>query len=281
MKIEMYGLCLLRFTDDKIVFTSPELDIIKDAIANGLEEQQLFTGDRKPSDGFEVYNLDPQHVEILLSADIKITSAEIGYYHHRVIVQLISDSDADFPKLRKVRKQFNKLVDKMIENAVKEKINKLQIKEETRVEFFYTYPFIVVEKRPKRSEAFPFSEETSSLCFDIVEPFWVFPSGKKHMMRISIPGAVLYPSKFGVSTSLRRDIVNAIYQCCLYEKKSTDKRPFKNLLDEKLLTSLWTQIVDTMGGRTIDVHIIKLTHVAYFLALVAIILSIISLIVSC
>lgn len=278
MKIEMYALCLLRFRDGRIVFETDELTSIKDAIEEGLQEQGFYTGDRKPRDGFEVYSLDPEKVKNYLNADVKINSAEIGYYHHRVIAYLRLDSAVDFSKLREVRYELKHLVDKMIEHVVQDQINELQIREEARVEFFYTYPLIVVGKRPKRSEAFPFSEETSSLCFDIVEPAWFLPSGKKHMMRISIPGAILYTQR-KVGKDLLRDIINAIYQCCLYEKQSVDKRPFENVLDENLLVKLWTHITDYMGGRSIDVHIIKLTHLAYFLALLALLALILSIIV--
>ena len=286
MKIKMYMLCLLNFKDDKIVFTNQELDAIKDAIANSLEEQKLFTDDgkkRESRDGFEVYCLNSKKVGSCLSEGAAIESAEIGYYHHRVIVQLILDSADDFSKLREARDQLKQRVDEMIERGVKEQINELAhsrtVREEAEVEFFYTYPFIIFEKRPKRSKAFPFSEETSSLCFDIVEPSWFRPSGKKHMMRVSIPSTVLY-TRGRVGTDLVRDVINTIYQYCLYERKSMDVRPFENVLDENLLANLWTQIVDRMGGRTIEVHIIRLTHITYFLALFAFILSIVSLIIS-
>jgi len=288
MKIKMYVLCLLNFKDDKIVFTNRELDGIKDAIANGLEEQKLFTGggkNRESRDGFEVYRLDSKKVGSCLSKGATIELAELGYYHHRVIVQLTLNSADDFSKLREVRDQLKQLVDEMIKHGVMERINALicagKVREEAGVEFFYTYPLIVLEKRPKRSEAFPFSEETSTLCFDIVEPSWVRPSGKKHMMRVSIPSTVLH-TQGRVDRDLVRDVINAIYQYCLYEKKSMDasKNSFENVLDESLLTNLWTQIIDRMGGRTIEIHTIRLTHVTYFLALSAFILSIISLIVS-
>jgi hypothetical protein len=286
MKTKMYVLCLLNFKDDRIVFKKEELNNIKDAIANGLEEQNLFTSggkNRESRDGFEVYRLDSKKVGGCLSKGATIELAEMGYYHHRVIVQLILNSVDDFSKLREVRDQLRQPVDEMIERGVMQKINALicagKVREEAGVEFFYTYPLIVLEKRPKRSEAFPFSEETSTLCFDIVEPSWVRPSGKKHMMRVSIPSTVLY-TQGRVDRDLVRDVINAIYQYCLYEKKSMDKKPFENLLDESLLANLWTQLVDRMGGRTIEVHTIRLSHVTYFLALSAFILSIISLIVS-
>lgn len=287
MKIEMYVLCLLRFQGGEIVFNNEELNIIKDAIAitDGLQKQNPFTGltgatlNRESRNGFELYHLDPKKVESCQINGATIESAEIGYYHHRVIVQLILNSVSDFSKLREVRNQLKQRVDEMIEYGVRDQINKLicdgKVREEAEVEFFYTYPLIVVQKRWRRSEAFPFSEETSTLCFDIIEPSWCKPPwGRRHMLRISIPGTILYSSSYGVGIDLRRDIVNLIYQYCLYEKKSMDKMPFKNSLDENLLTNLWTQIGNRMGSRTIEAHTIRLN----LLTILVIIFSIISVI---
>jgi hypothetical protein len=282
MKIEMYVLCLLKFKDGRIVFKSDELESINVAITNGLKKRKLFIvdkNDKKSGDVFKVYRLDPKKIEPCLRKSAKIESAEIGYYHHRVIAYLRLDSADDFSKLREVRDRLKKLVDKLIERGVKDQINKLicagTVREEAEVEFFYTYPLTVVKKRRKRSEAFPFSEETSTLCFDIIEPSWFPPTAKRHMMRISIPGTILYSSSWGVSTELRRDIVNVIYQYCLYEKKSMDKLPFKNVLDENLLANLWTQIVNRIGGRMIEAHTIRLN----FLTILLIILTAISVII--
>lgn len=335
MKIAMYVLCLLRFQDGRIVFREKELNRIKAAITDGLQKQNLFIGYRKPKDGFKAYSLNPKKVGGRLSKGVNIESAEMGYYHHRVIIELILDSVDDFSELRKVRDRLKKRADKMIERGVMKKINALiragKIRRAARVEFFYTYPLIVIgivekrsklrqlvdkiiecsvkmkeqinklicarkirkeaivkfftypviilKRRLKSSEVFPFSEETSSLCFDIVEPSWFPPTGKRHMMRVSIPATILYPSRGRVGTHLLRDIVNALYQYCLYEQKSMDKRPFENVLDESLQVKLWAHITDCMGGRSIDVHIIRLTHATYLLAVLAIIISIVSLIV--
>ena len=284
MKIEMYVLCLLKFQDDKIVFTGPELDSIKGSIANGLQSlpnQNLFIVDSSKSGDvfkvFKVHILNHQNVGSYLSPDVTIESAEIGYYHHRVIVYLKLDSVVDFSKLREVRDKLKQLVDGMIKGGVQDQINKLvlsqMVREEARVEFFYTYPLIISEKRPKRSETFPFSEETSTLCFDIVEPSRFSHSGKRHMMRVSIPSTVLY-TQGRVGRDLLRDVINAIYQYCLYEKKSMDKSPFKNALDENLLTNLWTQIVDRMSGRIIEAHTIRLNALTILLIIATILLVI-------
>jgi hypothetical protein len=284
MKIEMYVLCLQRFRDGRIVFRDGELNSIKDAIADGLQNQNLFTGDRKPRDGFEVYRLVSKEVETCLSQGATVESAEIGYYHHRVIVYLRLNSADDFSKLREVRDQLKQWVDNMIEHGVQDQINGLahsgMVRAEAEVECFYTYPLIVLKRRPKRFEAFPFSEETSSLCFDIVEPSWFRPPGKKHMMRISMPGTILYHGGREIGKNLLRDIVNALYQYRLYEQKSRDKRPFKNVLDESLLIKLWEQIIDRLGGSTMEVHISRLTFAISFFAILAFIISVGTLIVT-
>ena len=100
-------------------------------------------------------------------------------------------------------------------------------------------------------------------------------------MRVSIPGTILYPQG-KIGTNLLRDIINAIYQYCLYAKKLEDeeKKSFENPLDERLLVNLWTHIIDNMGGRAIDVHLLRLTHILYPLALSAIVISIVSLVLS-
>ena len=295
MKIKMYVLCLLKFKDGEIVFKSDELERIKNAIEKGLQNQNLFAG-YGPGDAFKVYCLNREVVQTWVGQSANIESAEIGYYHHRVIVYLKLDSVDDFSKLREVRDKLKEPIYNMIRCGVKAQIYELicdgNIRKEALVEFFYTYPLIVVKKCRKRSETFPFSEETSSLCFDIVEPLSLhpldlyrhlsdlcYPQGKRHMMRVSIPSTVLY-TQGEVGEDLLRDIINAIYQYCLYEQKSMDvsRKFFENVLDESLQVKLWKHITDCMGGRSIDVHIARLTHATYFLAVLAIIISIVSLI---
>lgn len=50
----------------------------------------------------------------------------------------------------------------------------------------------------------------------------------------------------------------------------------KNPLDEEILTDLWTRMIDTMGGRPVDVYTTQLANIALFLAIVAIILPILT-----
>jgi hypothetical protein len=64
-----------------------------------------------------------------------------------------------------------------------------------------------------------------------------------------------------------RDIINAIYQHCLYEKKVKDEKKISdNVLDESLLVNLWTHILSTMGGSSVDINIARMTNITRFLA---------------
>lgn len=180
-----------------------------------------------------------------------------------------------FSVLREVRKELKELSNEIINFFVKDQINRLvyskEIRKEGKVDFVYTYPLIVVEKSIRNHELLPFSEETTSLCFEIFEPSLWPLLGKIHLMRISIPSTILYVQK-DIGESLLRDIINAIYQYCLYEKRSEgeDTNIFENTLDEKLLVKLWEHFINTMGGRAIDVYSTKITHRRYFLAFLAI-----------
>jgi hypothetical protein len=83
MKIDIYVLCLLKFKDDKIVFTDEELFKIKNRLEKSIGN--LCESRRRLSNGFEVYKLNPENFKNLLHNEVKIDSAELGYYHHRII----------------------------------------------------------------------------------------------------------------------------------------------------------------------------------------------------
>jgi hypothetical protein len=77
---------------------------------------------------------------------------------------------------------------------------------------------------------------------------------------------------------LIRDIINTIYQYCLYEKKLIDenKGTRENRLDESVLVNLWDHIVSTMGGRPVDILIARIAFLANILAIIAITLAILA-----
>jgi len=285
MKIDMYVLGLLKFKKDEFVFSNKELDKIKNKIGEeGLRQQeQISMSKPQKSHGWSVYHLQ-SHV-ILPKKDIKLKSVKLGYYHHRVIVWFSLSSEGSFSELRKIRDEFKKEADKLIEQYVQRKINALvhenEISDDGKVEFFYTYPLIAIKdsKKNRKKVKFPFSEQTTSMCFDIIEPSALGFSVRRHVVRISIPGTIIYFQK-KINESLKRDLLNAIYQHCLYQWKLRDQhqknRKTEHPLDEEILTRLWMHMIEKMGGRPIDVYTLQLSNTALILAILAIILALLT-----
>ncbi len=310
MKIDIYILSLLKFRDDKIVFEDDDLKDIKEKIYDKLKKSDILLNKEQQAAGFIIYSLKidkfketflSDKVRKCLENGLNINSLKIGFYHHRVIVYFQLDlkkEEYDFLKLRDMRDKLKESADKMIYNFVIKGINEFiyrSIYNETvkesrgigkgEVEFYYTYPFIIVKKGAKdvenelqKDERFPFSEQISSLCFEIVELSRYKLFFTKHIMRISIPGAILYTGEEKVDRNLMRNIINAIYQYCLYEKKLMDdkKGVFENRLDEKILVKLWEYLQSTMGGRNTDLLARQLAYNCYLIAFLALLFSIIS-----
>ncbi|MGC1119678.1 MAG: hypothetical protein WBA22_01175, partial [Candidatus Methanofastidiosia archaeon] len=234
MRIDMYILCLLRFKDDKVVFTESELGSISIAIRG----QKLFTDSPSKQMGWYVYKVSTPDLENLSDEKpftFTIVSAELGYYHHRAIVKYELELQGGYGEVRETRRMLKKVADRLIDDNVVKKINELvssnTINELGIITHFYTYPPIVIRDSAKKKEEFPFLEQTGTLAFEITEPSWISPHGKKHMVRISIPGTTLFVQK-DIDKNLLRDMTNAIYQYCLYEKKLKDIREgtFENII---------------------------------------------------
>jgi hypothetical protein len=201
-------------------------------------------------------------------------------------------------------------------NIMNNSLDLLQISEKAAILYFYTYPFIVVISNRRRHETIPFSQETGTLSFDFFEP-WHVIFQKEYVMRISGPGTILNVKRWTIKAWLRgfayrvnkycqevflsqalngfqdiiyrlteeetdqrliRDIINTIYQYCLYEKKLIDenKGTRENRLDESVLVNLWDHIVSTMGGRPVDILIARIAFLANILAIIAITLAILA-----
>lgn len=297
MKVKVYWLYLFKFADDKVVFYKEELKEGNKEIGGCLKPYKKFS--RKGA--YYVYELCHEGFSDKISDRVTIESVQLGHYHHRAIVYFDLDAEVDFSLLRGIRKETGKIADELVDCCVKEKINELvykkKIREEGEIRYLYRYPFIVVENGIKEHDIVPFSDQTTSMCFEVVEPSWWPPSGRKHMMRISIPKTILFirkgilrilinavyerclgKKKPVISESLLRDIINAIYQYCLYEKKLQDgDGPFDTVLDESLLVRLWEHAIDTMGGKTAEVYIARITYATYFITFLALLIAVIAL----
>ncbi|MEQ9715167.1 MAG: hypothetical protein ACTSSP_12250 [Candidatus Asgardarchaeia archaeon] len=293
--IDYYILSLLRFKDDKIVFTKAELESFRKEIVASINKDGLLIEEPIMQDSYYVITLDPSKVfDVLseydnLSKYILLDSLTIGYYHHRVIISL--SLRIEYSQARKGIRQIrgilfsmgNHLIEKYIVNSNKLLVKSKNFNPNGEIIFFYSYPLIIIHDGKKliNDSYLPFSVETETLFFDLVETKFFRAVGKVHGVRISIPSTIIYAD--GVpSKKLIRDIINGIYQHCLYVKKLQDKESnmFENKLNERILTDLWHHMEETMGGRTIDVHMMKLTHITYFLAVIATVISIISIILT-
>jgi hypothetical protein len=190
----------------------------------------------------------------------------------------------EYPVFRESRDILKEETDKILEKCVKAKINELvpgKVREEGEAKFVYTYPLIVIKAKYKKRKMIPFSDETSTLCFEIVEPSLLPFFGKKHLMKITIPSSILFTQK-EIGETLFRDIVNAIYHYCLYEKRPEGENTniFENTLDENLLVKLWEHFLDTMGGRTADIRIVRITSTTLLIAFLAFMVSVFTLILT-
>jgi hypothetical protein len=309
MEIDMYVLGLLKFRKGEIVFNERELDIMNKAVSQCLKGQKkVHPGTKlKRMGGWRVSTLNPRNLGRKVPGKVKISYAEFGYCHHRVIMHFklglkksVRKSEK-YPLFREAREELKKEADDILNNCVKEKINEIvrsekqknleerevsgEFIEKGEVKFIYTYPFIIMKRKRRKHRMVPFLEETSTLCFEMVEPSWLPPFRKNYLMKITIPSTTLY-TQSDADESLLRDIINAIYQHCLYKKKEQDekkklidydKEPFENVVSENLLVELWGHFINTMGGRSADVRIVRITTTTRLIAFLALLVAIVTL----
>ncbi len=275
MKYECYVLGLLKFKNDEIVFKENELKKIKNAIEDKLKDYGWLSGSLEDSP-FKTWLIPERKVN-----GIRLPQAKLHYYHHRVIIHFADTTliNSDFSYLRKVRDAAVKLSEKIMNQMIKDSINSLlqdneKINPDGEVEFYYMYPLILV----KNVKPCSFFEQISSLAFEIVEPFLFRPFRRKLIARISIPCMTVYSNR-DIKERLIIDIINAVYQYCLYEKKIEDIKNgnFSTKLSEHNLIKLWEHMLQTMGGKFYDNSIIKLSKLAFAVSLLAIILTVFKL----
>ncbi len=272
-EVDMYVLCLHKFKNDAITLTTKELEDASKKIGQCLSGKNYS---KKKEDGWHVYNLDLEKFDV--KELCSLTLVELGYYHHRTIVKFSFSFSYDFYVLREIRRKLKEKADEVIDICVKNTINNLisagkmqNVKCKGEIIYLYTYPLIIVKDGMKKCETVPFSEDTGTMSFDIFRlgKFKLFY--ERNLMRISGPSTILYTRKKD-DKRLLRDIINAIYQYALYEKKLLDdkKGTRGNKLDESILVDLWTHIINTMGGRSIDIYSTTIESRRYILAIMAV-----------
>ncbi|PLS17807.1 hypothetical protein CVD28_08895 [Bacillus sp. M6-12] len=273
MKAEVYILGLFTFKDEdkkNKVFNDRELNKINENInsTDGLKLKNI-----QPNSRWKMYQLDISEIQTKIPLT-KITSASMGYYHHRLIFRFQLTGKRIDIDLRKIRKVFNDYSKNIITNSI---INPNKVYDFKHCD---TYQLIFLRNRQFlrfSKEDAVFSNDTTTMTFDISEPSAIMPFGKKYNIRISIPSTII-TSKEKVSDDFSKAMINAIYQSCLYEIK--DKRKMKNEtteLSEDQLVKLWQHIIDTMGGRTLDKNIAKISQTNLIVAVAALLLGLIAI----
>lgn len=269
MKAEVYILGLFTFQgeeEDNIVFSNGQLNIINTNI-----EHQLGTKRINQASKWVTYPLN-QKVSPLNTSACRITAAEMGYYHHRVIFRFILEGHNLHPVIRDVRQSLKSFAKDMIQNTI------IQPNRDLKFLDFDIYPLFIIHEGLKffiKKEDPVFSNDTTTMAFDITEPSKLSPIGKKYNIRISIPSTIIY-TKAGVSDDFLKAMINSIYQYCLYEKKELNKQKKINEIGEGQLVKLWHHIIDTMGGRTLDKNIAKVSQTNYILAFAALLIAVVA-----
>jgi hypothetical protein len=273
MKADVYILGLFTFNDEEKknkVFSDKDLENIN---LNLEQSPQLTKDSSEQMSRWRMYNIDMGEIGQKISKTT-IVSSTLGYYHHRVIFRFQLSGKNIENELRKIRSVLKEYAESIIKDSI--------IKPNESHGFFDcdTYQLIIVQNRNllnfKKEDAV-FSNDTTTMTFDINEPSAIMPVGKKYNIRISIPSTII-TSKDRVSDDFIKAMINAIYQSCLYEikEKRREEKELEIELSEDQLVNLWQHVIDTMGGRTLDKNIAKISQTNYFVAFAAFIVAIIA-----
>ncbi|MBH9967971.1 hypothetical protein [[Bacillus] enclensis] len=271
MKTEVYILGLFSFNGEEeknVVFSNNELDTINSRIENVLGVKRLNLESK-----WVTYHLD--HNEVIASLEgvsSHLTRAEMGYYHHRVIFRFTFEGNDFNSELRDIRQGLKEFSNELISSVI------IKPNQDLLFERCDTYQLFIVHEGRKlfSKEADPiYSNDTTTMAFNITEPSKISPIGKKYNIRISIPSTIIY-SQSGVSDDFLKAMINSIYQYCLYEKKELNRKKEISDIDETQLVHLWHHIIDTMGGRTLDKNIAKVSQTNFILAFGALLIAIVA-----
>jgi hypothetical protein len=271
MKAEIYVLGLFSFKgeeEENIVFNSSQLDTINSNIEKILELNRVNQDESK----WVTYNIETHTKSLVNTASCHVAEATMGYYHHRVIFRFIIEGEKLNSELRDIRESIKRNTVDMINRAIIEPNKDLGFID------CETYPLFILKEGLHfyfKKEDPVFSNDTTTMAFDITEPIKFWPIGRKYNIRISIPSTIIY-TRSGVSNDFLKAIINSIYQYCLYEKKELNRQKKINGISEDQLVHLWKHIIDTMGGRTLDKNIAKISETNYILAFAAFIIAIVA-----
>ena len=268
---EIYLLYLLWFNDPNVVLEEDELKDIEKEIGECIAS---YSTGEKYEGPWKVYKLGEEFIQKIIknksSESLTIKSVRMGYYHYRIIFEIISNFKKKFRDLREEINKLKENCDKEVLEVIEKVSTKLEgkIRPEAKIVGYCSYPLIIRKGKPEGK--FPFSDDTSSMSFNILEVAWPWELHRKllpwrwHIVRISKPRMVVYTG--GMSDKLKRDIINAIYQHGLYEMKEKQEK----IIDERLLIQLWDHMMDTLARTRSEVYLGWLTFILIILTAILI-----------
>jgi hypothetical protein len=266
---EIYLLYLLWFNDPNVVLEEDELKDIEKEIGECIAS---YSTGEKYEGPWKVYKLGEEFIQKIIknksSESLTIKSVRMGYYHYRIIFEIISNFKEKFRDLREEINKLKENCDKEVLEVIEKVSTKLEgkIRPEANIVGYCSYPLIIRKGKPEGK--FPFSDDTSSMSFNIFEVAWPWKLNwwpwRWHIVRISKPRMVVYTG--GMSDKLKRDIINAIYQHGLYEMKEKQEK----IIDEGLLIQLWDHMMDTLARTRSEVYLGWLTFILIILTAILI-----------
>jgi hypothetical protein len=299
--VNVYILSLIEFDKEEIALNRKQLEKIEgelDRIISGLDGKKNDFGSYSP---YIVWSLPSSIIKFNIKpSPPKVKYIEIGYYHHRIIFNIsyefiYSENIIDlFQYIRASRDELHKF----FRDNVLEVLKSFYVEEcgnlgqDCTILFIYSYPLFVIEygdkliSSGKTYEDTIYSDATTAFFFKIPESQFML---KNHFIRVSIPFTILYCSG-RLGKEFFWNIINAIYFGGLYKRKEKDRnsnkekkrylKKWKNEFDEEILVYLSTLMLGNISQTQFSVIGMKANLITIIIAIIAIFISIITIIIT-
>lgn len=203
--IEFYFLGLIRGKKQALYeqISSESIKILLDHFGKNPSEEE--------DQGWTKWSLDS------ITIDEYTYSFEVSYYKKRLIIKLQGDyKTSNFAKLFKISKDQR---DKLEKHSTISSVLKQFSNRET-ITTIYVYPLVRICRwiTPDDIKSLTNKELSTTFFYEILDPFerkaFIFP--KKALLRLSRPSVITTE----ISELTKNKLINAIYDSCLYEKRS-------------------------------------------------------------
>jgi hypothetical protein len=225
-----------------------------------------------------------------------IDEVQFGYYHHRAIFRFRFRGGTSLPALRDARARASRVVRERCFEAVTGKVIP-PAGAGLQIEYIYSYSLLVV---PKGTEVL--ASERAAVGKDGYDEIYTVRSttfgvhlpdqrsiimAKRHYVRISVPGTVIYVDGNTISSTLLGNIVDAIYYGGLYQKAKEDNapsvlahrepHPSANWTND-LLLSVFAILVDSVRTNERGDHSVQIARFSLAIGVVVLAISIINVV---